>query len=172
MSGLAILPNLADYDSARASFSWEQVYLQLDGLPEGGGLNIAHEALDRFVNAGKGEVVALRWIRKDMQTQDFSYLELKLLTNRFANLLSRLGILKGETVYSLLGRLPELYISALGSLKAGAVFCPLFSVFGPEPVYQRLLPGKAALLVTTRELFEKKVRDQLGRLPFSALFCW
>jgi len=54
-------PNLPDYDSARATFSWEAARAELDGLDGGGGLNIAHEAVDRHVSAGRGHVVALRF---------------------------------------------------------------------------------------------------------------
>jgi hypothetical protein len=45
-------------------------------------------------------------------------------------------------VFALAGRIPELYVAALGTLKAGAVFCPLFSAFGPEPIRQRLELGE------------------------------
>jgi acetyl-CoA synthetase len=72
---------------------------------------------------------------------------------------------KGAPVFSLTGRIPELYITALGSLKATAVYCPLFSVFGPEPVFQRLSKGEAQVLVTTGELYEKKIKHLLHKLP-------
>jgi acetyl-CoA synthetase len=60
------------------------------------------------------------------------------LSSKFANVLHTLNIQKGDSVFTLLGRQPELYITAFGSLKKGVVFCPMFSVFGPEPVWQRL----------------------------------
>ena len=50
---------------------------------------------------------------------------------------------KGDRVYSLLGRVPELYVAALGTLKLGAVFCPMFSAFGPEPIKARMAIGEA-----------------------------
>jgi acetyl-CoA synthetase len=49
----------------------------------------------------------------------------------------------------LAGRVPELYVSVLGTLKYGAVACPLFSAFGPEPIRQRLDIGGGRVLVTT-----------------------
>jgi acetyl-CoA synthetase len=70
-------------------------------------------------------------------------------TNRFANVLRGLGIGKGDRVYSLLGRVSELDIAALGTLKNGSVFSPLFSAFGPEPVKARASIREAAALVTT-----------------------
>ncbi|HVN29786.1 MAG TPA: AMP-binding protein, partial [Candidatus Binataceae bacterium] len=135
--GWAVAPNLADYDQARAEFSWESARRELDCLPGGRGLNIAHEAVDRHAIGARRDHLALRWIGKRGETRDFSYGDLRLLTNRFANVLRRLGLAKGERVFLLAGRIPELYISALGTLKAGNVFCPLFSAFGPEPIHQR-----------------------------------
>ena len=81
--------------------------------------------------------------------RDFTYGDLQRLSNRFANVLRSLGIGKGDRVFALAGRIPELYIAALGALKNGSVFCPLFSAFGPEPIHQRLTIGEGNVLVTT-----------------------
>ena len=159
-----ITPNMADYDAFCSRFSWEKENESLDGLPEGG-INIAHEAVDRHANGERGNTVALRWIRKDRSFEDFTYIELKARTSCFANVLEKLEIQKGDGIFSLLGRVPSLYIAAIGTLKAGAVFCPMFSVFGPEPAFQRLSKGKAKVLVTTTVLFEKKIKPLLDRLP-------
>lgn len=83
-------------------------------------------------------------------------MDLHRLTSRFANVLVNLGANKGDRVFSLTGRIPEIYVTALGTLKTTAVFCPLYSVFGPEPIFQRLSRGDANVLVTTPDLFEKK----------------
>ena len=143
---------------------WTAALAGLDGLP-GGGLNIAHEAVDRHLVAGRGAAIALRWLGKNGERRDFSYAELAALSNRFANLLVRLGIGKGDRVCTLAGRIPELYIAALGTLKAGAVFCPLFSAFGPEPVRVRLHKSRARVLITTTLLYQRKVQAQRGDLP-------
>ena len=60
------LPNYEEYVSA---FSWTQARAMLDGLP-GGGLNIAHEAVDRHLRAGRGDKLALRWIGRDDRVRD------------------------------------------------------------------------------------------------------
>ena len=65
----------------------------------------------------------------------------------------------------LAGRIPELYISALGTLKNGNVFCPLFSAFGPQPIHQRLTMGDGRLLVTTPLLYKRKVAELREALP-------
>ncbi len=162
----AATPNLEDYDSIRRGFSWQAVRDELDGLP-GGGLNIAYEAVDRHLAHGRGERTALRWLGKDGTQRDVSYSELAELTNRFANVLARLGVGKGDRVFCLCGRIPELYVAALGTLKNGSVFSPLFSAFGPEPVRARMEIGGAKVLITTPALYRRKVaawRDELESL--------
>ena len=157
--------HLLDYEKVQASFSWEEIAQELGGLPDGKGLNIAHEAITRHSQTHLKDTVALRFIQKDRSFHDFTYSELQKQTSKFANVLENLGIQKGERVFSLMGRIPELYITALGTLKYTAVFCPLFSVFGPEPIFQRANRGDACVLITTSLLFEKKVKQLMERLP-------
>jgi len=84
----------------------------------GGGLNIAHEALDRHVTAGHGDQVAIRWLGKDSDRRDITYAALAADAARFANVLSEHGLKPGARVFALIGRVPELYAAALGTLKA------------------------------------------------------
>jgi acetyl-CoA synthetase len=162
---LAVRPNLWDYDETRAAFSWDALRRELAGLPGGQGLNIAYEAVDRHADGPRRDHLAIRWLGKDGAVRDFSYAELKEQSNRFANVLRRLGVDKGDRVFALAGRVPELYIAALGALKNRSVFAPLFSAFGPEPIYQRLSKGDARVLVTTRRLYAQKVAGLRERLP-------
>ena len=160
-----LAPNLTDYEILSSSFNWQDEQRLLDGLPEGMGLNIAYEAVERYAKGKLKDTIALRCIHKDRTTKDFTYYDLHKLSSRFANLLTTLGVKKGERVFALTGRIPELYIAALGTLKTTAVFCPLYAAFGPEPVFQRLSKGDAKVLITTVALFEKKVNPLLERLP-------
>ena len=164
-SSWRLQPNLVDYQQICADFSWDKVRQELDGLPDGRGLNIAHEAVDRHAAGAGHSQVALRWLGKDGQVKDFTYGDLKAQSNRFANVLKTLGVGKGERVFSLSGRIPELYFAALGTLKNISVFCPLFSAFGPEPIAQRLERGDARVLVTTERLYRKKVSALRSSLP-------
>ncbi|MBO6754718.1 MAG: acetate--CoA ligase [Roseibium sp.] len=156
--------NMADYAVEVGRFSWADVRAGLAGLP-GGKLNIAHEAIDRHVEAGNGDELALRWIAKNGTRTDFTYKDLRRATARFANVLRRLGVARGDRVYSLLGRVPELYITVLGTLKAGSVFSPMFSAFGPEPVKARMEIGGASALVTSKLLYKRKVAPIRQALP-------
>jgi acetyl-CoA synthetase len=158
-------PNLTDYETFRARFCWEEVGRELDWLPDAKGLNIAHEAVDRHAQSPAGNRLALRWLGCEGAVRDFTYNDLQRETNRFANVLRRLGAGRGDTVCTLAGRIPEIHTTALGALKNTSVFCPLFSAFGPEPVFQRLLRGDARVLVTTEPLYRQKVAPFARRLP-------
>jgi len=164
-AAFAVAPNLADYDAACAAFSWAAARAGLDGLPDGRGLNIAHEAVDRHARGPRADRVALRWIGKTGERRDYSYRELAASTNRFANVLRALGVAAGDAVYVLLGRVPELFVAVLGALKNKCVVCPLFSAFGPEPLATRMEIGGARLLVTTESLYRRKAEALRDRLP-------
>ena len=164
-SVLVPTPNLLDYDASCAAFTWAQAASWLDGLPGGGGLNIAHEAVDRHLLHGRGGKTAIRWLGKDGERRESSYADLARETNRFANALEGLGLRAGERVFILMGRIPELYVALLGALKARCVVTPLFSAFGPEPIATRAEIGDARVLVTTADLYQRKVQGLRARLP-------
>ncbi|MFT7401033.1 MAG: acetyl-CoA synthetase [Hydrogenophaga sp.] len=160
-----VFANLLDYNRTVAEFSWAQAQTWLDGLLDGQGLNIAHEAVDRHLRHGLGGKTAIRWLGKTGERRDLSFSDLAQSTNRFANALEDLGLQPGDRVFLLMGRLPELYVALLGALKARCVVTPLFSAFGPEPIATRAEMGDARVLVTTPELYQRKVKALRGRLP-------
>jgi acetyl-CoA synthetase len=165
VAGLRPRPNLVDYATERENFDWAAARRFLDGLPNGAGLNIAHEAVDRHARGPRGDRVALRWLGKNGERRDFTYRELATATNQFANVLRGLGLGAGARVFVLLGRVPELYIAVLGALKAKCVAAPLFSAFGPEPIATRLSIGEGQVLVTTAALYRRKVEGIRDRVP-------
>jgi acetyl-CoA synthetase len=158
---------MMDWDEMRRTFSWDDAREgQLHPL-DGGRINIFHEAVGHHVEEGRGDQLALRWLAKDGGIRDFRYADLDERAAQFAGVLRALGVERGDRVFTLLGRVPELYITALGTLRAGAVFCPLFSAFGPEPIASRVGPGDGRVLVTTARFYSRKVakvRDQLPTL--------
>jgi acetyl-CoA synthetase len=160
-----VRPNLVDYDLERDRFEWQGARSELDGLPGGRGLNIAYEAVDRHAGGPTAGRVAIRWLGRSGEVRDFTYVDLKVLSDRFANVLRSLGVRRGERVFALCGRIPELYIAALGTLKNGSVFAPLFSAFGPEPIQQRLRMGEGRVLVTTDVLYERRIKALRETLP-------
>lgn len=157
-------PNLVDYESECRAFSWDAARAALQGLP-GGGLNMGFEAVDRHAAGPLKDRTALRFVSRGAAPLDLSYGELARRTNRFANVLRQLGVGKGDRMFVLAGRIPELYVAVLGALKNGSVVTPLFSAFGPEPIATRIGIGSGQVLVTTDELYRRKVRQCRGQLP-------
>lgn len=157
--------NLREYGRSWAEFSWAEARRRLDGLPAGGGLNIAHEAVDRHTAGLHGNRLALRWISRTGARRDFTYDDLRGATNRFANVLKQLGVGAGDVVGTLAGRIPGLYIAALGTLKNRSVYTPLFSAFGPDPIVSRMTIARARVLVTTDTLYRKRVEPVRARMP-------
>jgi acetyl-CoA synthetase len=160
-----VAPNVVDLEGERATFRWEAARERLDGLPDGRGLNIGHEAVDRHAAGPRRDHVAIRWLHRDGSTTEATYGQLAAQSNRFANVLRSLGIGKGDRVFTLMGRVPELYVTALGTLKNTSVVCPLFSAFGPEPIRQRLSLGDGKVLVTTPTLYARRVASIRASLP-------
>ena len=164
ISALAVSPNMIDYVETCRKFSWEDARKSLSGLPEGG-INIGYEAVDRHATGKNAHKCAIRFLRKDGRREEYTYAELKRATDRFMAALRGAGIGKDDRVFALTGRIPEFYIAALGTLKNGSVFSPLFSAFGPEPIQTRLLRGSAKALVTTGNLYRRKVRGIRAAVP-------
>ncbi|OCB30498.1 acetate--CoA ligase [Mycobacterium malmoense] len=166
---LRVRPNLTDYERERARFHWSDVPNPCEGM--GRGLcNIAYAAVDRHSTGPDATRTALRFVTDapwdgTMTTRDLSYAELGRLSRRFSSALRSLGITKGNRVFTLMGRTPELYIAMLGALRNGSVVSPLFSAFGPEPIATRVNIGRADVLVTTRAIYQRKVAKIRDRLP-------
>ncbi|MFQ3234779.1 MAG: acetyl-CoA synthetase [Paraglaciecola sp.] len=165
------LPNLTDYQHSYENFHWQQARDQIKGY--GNGVNIAYEAVVRHCEEGNGQQLALICLGKNEQKQTYTYNELHTLSNRFANLLTRSGLEKGHLLCSLAERIPLLYAVVIGAFKAGVVFSPLFSAFGPEPIHSRMEIGGARALFTSAKLYRKKIgpwRNQLQCLRVVLLY--
>ncbi|HEX5139851.1 MAG TPA: acetate--CoA ligase [Dehalococcoidia bacterium] len=162
-TALSVRPNLYDYDGQRASFSWEELAKDLDGLPSGG-LNIAYEAIDRHVAHGNGGKTAILWEGKNGEQETYSFEDMAKLSNKWTNVLRSLGVQKGDRVFVFLDRIPELYAAVFGTLKAGCVIGPLFSAFGPDAVKDRMENSGAVLLLTSPDLW-RKIAAIRGQLP-------
>ena len=144
--------------------AWQSIRSELETGAPGGGLNMAHAAVTRHARSSLRSRPGLCWPSGDGAGRIFSFAELERHSNRVANVLSHLDLVPGQVVATLCGRVPELYLTALGALKVGAVYCALFSAYGPEPVFHRLAASRATVLVTTRELYDR-IRELKPRLP-------
>ncbi len=122
---------------------WQRARAALDGLPGGRGLNIAHEAVDRHVLAGRGDHVAIRWLPKTGPSRDLSYADLHRATNRFASGLQALTGRSGLRVATLLGRIPELTVTRSASGRATDDTSRLTSVMASVTPAEGQRPGSA-----------------------------
>ena len=123
--------NLEDYETARESFGWEDIYAEAEwDAPEW--MNVGHEVCDRHV-AG-GDRIALRRVGVDGESRTLTFEELAERSNRFANVLADLGVERGERVFSYMPRIPDHYVALVGTLKHGAVFGGINERFGPDGI--------------------------------------
>ena len=163
LEDIKVRPNIGEYHDSLSGFSWQEFRSRLDGLP-GGGLNLAYEAIDRHANGDKRDKVAMYWEGASGEEEQYTFGRMKEETDKFANVLRKIGVQKGDRVFIFMGRVPELYIAFFGILKVGAIAGPLFSAFGPDPVKDRLQDSGAVALIVTPEL-RGKVSGILGDLP-------
>jgi acetyl-CoA synthetase len=160
----SVKPNLENYEKIRQKFSWDQVSGELDWF-DSDHINIGHIAIDAHLKTERRDKKALIWESTKGQIEEFTFADLARLSNRFANVLSQeLNIKKGDRVFFFLDRVPELFVSILGTLKAGGIVGPLFSAFGPEAVKDRMADSRAKVLVTSSAL-KKKIVGILPELP-------
>jgi acetyl-CoA synthetase len=165
LGAFKVRPNLDDYDTLYRALTWDETAKGIDGLP-GGGVNIAHECLDRHLKTARRTRIALIWEGKDGAEERYTYEDLKAHADRVSQVLVSLGVRKGDRVFIFLERIPELYITVFATLQIGAVAGPLFSAFGPDALRDRLADSAAKVLVTSPSLLPRvnPVRRELPAL--------
>ena len=161
-ASLAAPPNLADYEAARAQWSWDDAIAELD-LP-GGSWNLAHECIDRHADGPLAAKTAMIFEAASGEVETYTFADMKRETNKWANALAGLGVGKAERVFFFTDRIPELYFAIFGTLKRGAIVAPLFSAFGPEAVAERIRRAEGSTVVTTPRLLPK-IEEIRGDLP-------
>jgi len=157
-------PNINDYESEVASWSWENIWNELD--TPNGLINQAHECIDRHANGERAQKLAMIWNSADGKVEKYTFTDLKKETNIVANAFRKAGVNKGDRVFFLSDRIPELYFGVFGTLKLGAIAAPLFSAFGPEPIKDRVQRAEGKVIVTTPKLLAKvnEIRSELPSL--------
>jgi acetyl-CoA synthetase len=135
------------YGEAARAFRWPAVIAEL-GWRERAPVNLGDTIIDRPARERGGARVALIWIGPSGEERRVTYGELSEASSRFANLLARSGIGKGDRVAALMPRIPEAFAAILGILKTGAIFVPIFAGFGPDSIRFRLQHSGAKLLCT------------------------
>ncbi|HTP65433.1 MAG TPA: AMP-binding protein [Geobacteraceae bacterium] len=126
--------------------------------------NIGHICTAQQCELGRGDKVAMRWISASHERRDYTFRELDLLSNRFANVLQELGFSASDIVFTFLPKMPEQFFAFLGTLKIRAIAGTLFANFGEEALLDRLGDSKAGCIVTKKS-FVRKLNKIRGELP-------
>jgi len=166
------------YKEVMKEFKWNLLWDLFDGDKEN--MNISHECLDRHVD--KGTAVRLKFA--DGHMERYTFKELSHWTSRFANYLEKQGVEPGDRVCVMLEPSLAYYTCVFGAVKRGAIAVPLFTLFGPEALAQRikdcdpkilaLHPEKASLgaafhrlklLISGPELFQEIEKESKSYKP-------
>ncbi|GIP39774.1 acetyl-coenzyme A synthetase [Paenibacillus sp. J31TS4] len=150
---------MENYEKTRESFNWKDVEKEFTWHTTGK-VNAAYEAIDRHAESSRKDKVAL-YYSDNTRDEQYTFGEMKTLSDKFGNVLRSLGIGKGDRVFIFMPRTPELYAALLGSLKVGAIVGPLFEAFMESAVRDRLDDSGAVAIVTTP--------SQLPRVPVKDL---
>jgi acetyl-CoA synthetase len=114
----------------------------------GGKLNVAHNCVDRHVEAGNGDRVAFHWRGEEGEERDITYADLHRDVQRFANALKDQGVQAGDVVGIFLPMIPEVIVAMLACARIGAPHNVVFGGFSPESVKERMEVSEAKALVT------------------------
>jgi acetyl-CoA synthetase len=128
------------------------------------GINACFECCDRHAPSGK---VALEWESQDGRRASYTFGQLRDMAAKFANYLKSRGVGPGDVVAGMLPRTPELLVTILGTWRAGAVYQPLFTAFGPKAIDHRLQISGAKLIVT--DPVNRSKLDEVKDLPTVAI---
>ena len=111
--------------------------------------NIGYDVVDKHTKTEKKNKIALYWENERGDTDKFTFLEMKKLTDKFGNVLKNLGFKKGDRFLIRLPNLPEFQISFLGGVKIGAVPIPSSVMFRPHEIEYRINDSKSKAVITS-----------------------
>lgn len=146
--------NLPDYEKTRKSFTWHETEKEIAQLSHHE-LNAAAIAIDQHNDTFRKNKIALYYVGETGATEQYTFTQLSELSNQFANVLTSHDVDRGDRVFIFLPRIPELFISFLGILKAGAIAGTMFSAFQEQALQDRLENSGARIVVTNAALFPR-----------------
>ena len=114
----------------------------------GGQLNVADNCLDRHVDAGNGDKVAIHWEGEPGDTRTITYAELLDEVSKFSNVLKGLGVAKGDRVMIYMPMIPEAAVAMLACARIGAPHSVVFGGFSAQSVADRIDDAEATVVVT------------------------
>ncbi|MEU4419511.1 acetate--CoA ligase [Actinoplanes sp. NPDC024001] len=114
----------------------------------GGELNIAYNCVDRHVEAGNGDKVAIHWEGEPGDTRAVSYAELQKLVSQAANTLTDLGVAAGDRVMIYMPMIPEAAVAMLACARIGATHSVVFGGFSVDALATRIEDAAAKVVIT------------------------
>jgi acetyl-CoA synthetase len=143
-------------EQARSLLDWAEPFrevLDWSGAPSArwfadGRLNAAYNAVDRHVEAGHGDRVALHFEGEPGDTRTLTYADLQREVSRAANVLTALGVQTGDRVAIYLPLIPEAVIAMLACARIGAPHSVVFGGFSAEALHSRILDADAHVVIT------------------------
>ena len=114
----------------------------------GGQLNVAYNCLDRHVEAGRGDKVAIHWEGEPGDTRTITYAQLLDEVERFSNVLRDLGVVRGDRINIYLPMIPEAVVAMLACARIGAAHSVVFGGFSSQALADRINDASAKVLIT------------------------
>jgi acetyl-CoA synthetase len=152
---------MRDYFDTVKNFSAAELEKRILQGSLSSGLNACVECCDRWAKDG---AVALEWYGANGERKTVTFAQMRDDSARFANYLKSRGIGAGDVVAGLLPRIPDLFTVILGAWRAGAMYQPLFTAFGPAAIESRVTAdgGSKAKLIVTDKANLTKLKDVPG----------
>ncbi|CAN5532798.1 acetate--CoA ligase [soil metagenome] len=143
-------------DQSRELLHWHQPFTQTLDWTEApfakwfadGQLNVAYNCLDRHVEAGNGDRVAIHWEGEPGDSRSITYAELTAQVKRAANALEALGIARGDRIAIYLPMIPEAVVAMLAVARLGAIHSVVFGGFSADSLRARIDDAQAKLVIT------------------------
>jgi len=159
-------PNLLDYEQTYKGFSWDKAEKELVDYFADGTLNITYNCIDRHAEGKKKNKTALLFEGARGEKEEYTFGDLKTLTDKFANVLKTHGVEKSDRVFIFLPSIPERYVAFFGTLKIGAIAGTLFAAFQEAALRDRLFDSEAKIVITNAALYPRieKIRKDLPKL--------
>src|SRR4051794_2045056 len=121
----------------------------------GGKLNVAYNCVDRHVEAGNGDRVAIHFEGEGGDTRTITYADLQREVSRTANALTELGVGTGDTVAIYMPMIPETVFSMLACARVGAPHSVVFGGFSAEALHTRIDDARCKVVVTADGQFRR-----------------
>ncbi|MCD6461751.1 MAG: AMP-binding protein, partial [Thermoplasmata archaeon] len=132
--------NIKDYDEEYRNFKWD--------IPED--FNFAWDTVDKWAE-DRTKLALVSVDNEGKNPQYHTFWDLKILSQKFANVLRDMGLKKGDRLFIMLPRIPEWYVAVLGAMRIGVVFMPTPTLSTPKDIVYRINQAEAVAALTSMD---------------------